>query len=152
MPKTGNETVTWPAGTTNFSNVSGITLKVLAYNQSMALLLAPGGKQVRILLINSNNPGTRDLTAEQRRLAEQIALANSRVQDILGAGMYTEDIQPLDSIQVNEPEASATNGTYASIAFTIVNTTTAENETTFFVHVDLDNGRVIRISPLFSQG
>jgi len=43
------------------------------------------------------------------------------------------------------------NGTRASVIFTTVNSSTTLNEATFFVHVDLEQENVIRVSPLFPQ-
>ena len=97
------------------------------------------------------NSQTEELSAEQIKLAEKIALSDTRVQNILGAGMYSADVHVLDSIHVENFEELSRNGTDVSVIFNIINTTTAENESAFFVHVDLDNGRVIRISPLFPQ-
>jgi hypothetical protein len=154
QPVVKNDTTPLPVVATNWSNVSVRTLKILAYNQSAMLLSpsSPGGKP-GMMYIDRNNSETKTgaLTTEQRNLAEKIALADARVRDIIGAGMYTEDIQPLDTIRVKDSEDVSANGTYASIAFTLVNTTTAKNETAFFVHVDLDNNKVVRVSPTFPQ-
>lgn len=161
IPKTGSDlvqsvakttTTPRPAVTNDWSNVSKITLKILAYNQSAMLLLSPDGKRGFIQLNNTPETETGVLTTEQRKLAEKIALADVRVRDILGAGMYTEEIQPLDMIRAKDFGENTTNGTFVSIAFTMVNTTTAKNETTFFVHVDLGNSNVVRVSPVFPSG
>jgi hypothetical protein len=153
VPKTAPENETSPRSivTTNWSNASVRTLKIIAYNQSSILISSPSGKRglLQIMDWNTSETKTRALTAEQRKLAENIALADARVQDIIGAGMYNVDIQPLDHIRVKNSEEISANGTGISIVFTTVNTTTALNETTFFVHVDLDKEKVIRVSPPF---
>ncbi|MCK9631466.1 MAG: hypothetical protein M0R30_07455 [Methanoregula sp.] len=153
IPKTTteNETYPRPVVSNNWSNASrtSIKLKTVAYNQSAALVSSPGGKLGMLLLIDRNDPETITgaLTAEQRKQAEKIALADARVQDIIGAGMYNVDIQPLNRIQVKNSEEIPLRGTGVSIVFTTVNTTTARNETTFIVHVDLDKENVVRVSP-----
>jgi len=149
QPGIKNDTTPRPAVTNDWSNVTKITLKILAYNQSAMLLLSPDGKRGFIQLNNTPETETGTLTTEQRYQAEKIALADARVRDIIGAGMYTEEIQPLDMIRAKDFGKNSTNGTYVSLAFTMVNTTTAKNETTFFVHVDLDNSNVVRVSPAF---
>lgn len=152
IPKivTENDTSPRPVVTVDFSNASKTTIKVkmIAHNQS-AIMISTGGKPGIVEIENNpdTEPGT--FTGEQRKLAEKIALADASVQAIVGAGMYTVDIQPLDRIRVKDSEEVTPNGTGASVSFTIVNTTTAENETTFFVHVDLDKEKVIRVSPQF---
>ncbi|MFA7694786.1 MAG: hypothetical protein WCX63_04550 [Methanoregula sp.] len=149
-----NETLPRPVVTTDWSNVSVRTLKILAHNQSAMLIspVSPDRKPGMMYLVGGlNDPETKTgaLTPEQRKLAEKIALADTKVQAIVGAGMYNVDIQPLDRIQVKNSEEIPANGTGVSIVFTTVNTTTALNETVFFVHVDLDKEEVIRVSPLF---
>ncbi|MDD5142186.1 hypothetical protein [Methanoregula sp.] len=149
MPE--NETPPRPVVTTNWSNASKTTIKLetIAHNQSATLILYPDGKLGRLLLIDRNNPETKTgtLTPEQRNLAEDIALADARVREIIGAGMYTINIQSFDCIQVKNSEEIPLRGTGVSIVFTTVNTTTARNETTFIVHVDLDKENVVRVSP-----
>ena len=153
IPKTvtGNETSPRPFVTTDTSTVSKTTLKTIAYNQSAVLVSSPNGKLGLVQIIDRNNSEikTGALTMEQRNLAEEIALADARVQNIIGAKMYNVDIQPLDRIQLKNSEEISANGTGVSIVFTTVNTTTVKNETTFFVHVDLDKEKVIRVSPPF---
>jgi len=154
QPVVKNDTTPWPVVTNDFSNASKTTIKLttVAYNESAIMVSSSGGKRVILSIdheYSDQDPTT--LSPEQRNLAEKIALADARVQDIIGAGMYTEDIQPLDTIRVKDSEDVSANGTYASIAFTLVNTTTAKNETAFFVHVDLDNNKVVRVSPTFPQ-
>jgi len=150
---TENETSLRPVVTNNWSNVSktSIKLKTIAHNQSAILISSPGEEQGMLLLINRNELETITgaLTMEQRELAEKIALMDARVRDIIGAGVYNTDIQPLDRIQVKNSEEISANGTCVSIVFTTVNTTTCLNETTFFVHIDLDKENVIRVSPPF---
>ncbi|MFA5331767.1 MAG: hypothetical protein WC342_05265 [Methanoregula sp.] len=149
----GNDTSPQPVETTDFTNASVRTGKMIAYNQSAVLVSFPSGK-LGLLEIADNEDVPEEakiFSTEQRKQAEKIALSDARVQDIIGAGMYTEDIQLLDTIRVNDSRGSFTKGTYASITFTMVNTTTAKNETAFFVHVDLDNNKVIRVSPPFPQ-
>jgi len=153
IPKTvtGNETSPRPFVTTDTSTVSKTTLKTIAYNQSAVLVSSPNGKLGLVQIIDRNNSEikTGALTMEQRNLAEEIALADARVQNIIGAKMYKINIQPLDRIQVKNSEEISANGTGVSVVFTTVNTTTTLNETTFFVHVDLDKEKVIRVSPPF---
>lgn len=150
----GNDTSPQPVETTDSTNTSVRTGKMIASNQSALLVSLPSGKLGFLYIENRNNPETKTgvLTTEQRTRAEKIALADARVRDIIGAGMYTEEIQPLDIIQTKDSGdvSMSINGTYVSVAFTIINTTTAKNETAFFVHVDLDNNKVVRVSPLFS--
>jgi len=135
--------------TTDSSTTNKTTGEVLAQNQS-ALLLS-FGETSGTAIVELENSQTEQLSAEQIKLAEIIALSDTRVQNILGAGMYSADVHVLDNIHVENFEELPRNGTDVSVIFTIINTTTAENESAFFVHVDLDNGRVIRISPLFPQ-
>jgi len=153
IPKTvtGNETSPRPFVTTDTSTVSKTTLKTIAYNQSAVLVSSPNGKLGLVQIIDRNNSEikTGALTMEQRNLAEEIALADARVQNIIGAKMYNVDIQPLDRIQLKNSEEISANGAGVSVVFTTVNTTTSLNETTFFVHVDLDKEKVIRVSPPF---
>lgn len=147
----GNDTSPLPVETTNFSNDFSVrTAKMLAYNQSAVLLSFPGGK-LGFLEITDNDVEfkAKILSAEQKKLAEKIALADARVRDIIRASMYNVDIQPLARITRTDSAEIPANGMAASVTITIVNTTTARNETTFFVHVDLVNEKVIRISPLF---
>jgi len=146
---TENGTSPQPRVTVDFSNASKktIAVKTIAHNQS-AILISFDGK-TEIIDITGNNPETKVLSAEQRKLAEKIALADARVRDIIRASMYNVDIQPLARITRTDSAEIPANGMAASVTITIVNTTTARNETTFFVHVDLVNEKVIRISPLF---
>jgi hypothetical protein len=148
---TDNETSHKPFETPGVSNVSKITLKTIAHNQSTVLVLSPSGKTGLLQILNWNNSESKTgaLTVEQRNLAEEIALADARVRNIIGTGMYNIGIQPLNNIQVKNSEEIPPNGNAASIVFTTFNTTTTLNETTFFVHVDLANKKVIRVSPLF---
>jgi len=150
---TENDTSPHPVVTVDFSNASKTTikLKIVAHNQS-AILLSSGGK-IEIIETTGDNPDseTGALTAEQRKLAEKIALADARVRDIIGAGMYNVAIEPLDTFRAKDPEGIPMNGTLASVIFTTVNSTTTLNEATFFVHVDLVEEKVIRISPLFPR-
>jgi len=143
-----------PVVTTDFSNASKTTIEVktLAHNQSAIMILFVGGK-TEIIDITGDNPEAEEkiFSTEQRKQAEKIALADARVQNIIGAGMYNIDIQPLDRIQVKNSEEISANGTGVSIVFTTVNTTTVKNETTFFVHIDLNKEKVIRVSPPFPQ-
>jgi hypothetical protein len=156
IPKTvtENNVSSWHAVTTNFSNASKTTLEVktLAHNQS-AILLSFGGR-IGIMEITGDNheTGATTLTTEQKKLAEKIALADPEVRNILGAALYNTDIQPLDSITVKDSRDVLTNGTRASVLFTTINSTTTLDEAMFFVHVDLVQENVIRISPLFPQG
>jgi len=164
IPKTGsdlvsavakNVTTPEPAVTNDFSNVSKTTIKftTVAYNESAIMVSSPEGKKA-VLSIDRRYSDQEPtlLSTEQRKQAEKIALADARVRDIIGAGMYTEEIQPLDMIRAKDFGENTTNGTFVSIAFTMVNTTTAKNETTFFVHVDLGNSNVVRVSPVFPSG
>ena len=146
----GNNTSLHPAGTANSSNVSKLTGKIIGQNQSAFLLSIDGKPGPATITLDNPGTGPETLTAEQKDLAEQVALADLRVQDLLGTSMYTVDIQPLRSVAV-EGTGGATKGeTGASVAFTTINTTTAKNEMTFFVHVDLGTGKVAGISPEFS--
>lgn len=139
--------------TVDFSNASKTTvkLKIIAHNQS-AIMLSSGGK-IEIMEITGDNPDTRTgtLTMEQGTLAEKIALADTRVRNIIGTSMYNAEVQPLDSFTVKNSRDGITNGTRASVLFTTVNSTTTQDEATFFVHVDLAQENVIRVSPLYSQ-
>lgn len=148
---TDNKTSPKPFATTAVSNVSKITLKTIAHNQSAVLVLSPSGKIGLLQILNWNNSElkTGALTLEQRNLAEEIALADTKVRNIIGAGMYNIDIQPLDYIRVKNSEEIPPNGNAASVVFTTFNATTTLNERTFFVHIDLVNKKVIRVSPMF---
>jgi len=148
---TENATSPRPVVTVDFSNTSKTTvkLKIIAHNQS-AIMLSSGGK-IEIMEITGDNPdtGTGTLTMEQETLAEKIALADTRVRNILGTSMYNADVQLLDSFTVKNSRDDITNGTRVSVTFTTVNSTTTLDEAMFFVHVDLVQENVIRISPRF---
>jgi len=143
-----------PVVTADFSNASKTTikLKIIAHNQSAIMLSS--GEKIEIMEITGDNPDTRtgSLTPEQKNQAEKIALADPGVQNILGAAMYNADIQPLDTFTVKDSQEILTNGARASIVFTTINATTTLDESIFFVHVDLVEEKVIRISPMFYQG
>jgi len=150
IPKTDSvDSISHLTEMTDPSTANKTTGKVLAQNQS-ALLLS-FGESSGTAIVELENSQTEQLSAEQIKLAEKIALSDTRVQNILGACMYSMDVHVLDYIHVENFDGFPQNGTDVSVIFTIINTTTAENESAFFVHIDLDNGRVIRISPMFPQ-
>jgi hypothetical protein len=142
-----------PVVTVDFSNASKTTVKltIIAHNQS-AIMLSSGGK-IEIMEITGDNPdtGTGTLRMVLGKIAEKIALADTRVRKIIGTSMYSAEVQPLDMFPVKDSGDDITNGTRASVTFTMVNSTTARDEATFFVHVDLAQENVIRVSPLFPE-
>ncbi len=150
---TGNAPSPRPVVTVDFSNASKTTVKltIRAHNQS-AIMVSSGGK-TEIMEITGDNPdtGTGTLRMVQGKLAEKIALADTRVRNIIGTSMYNAEIQPLDSFTEKNSRDGIMNGTRASVTFTTVNSTTARDEATFFVHVDLVQENVIRVSPLYPQ-
>lgn len=146
----GNETSCRPAGTTNTSTVSEFTGKIIGQNQSALLLSFNGKPGTATIIVDNPQTGMQTLTEEQKDFAEQVALSDSQVQNLLGASMYTMDVQPLRSVTVEDSGGATAEGTDVSIVFTTINTTMAKNETIFYVHVDLDSGKIAGISPVFS--
>jgi hypothetical protein len=146
-----NTTYPQPVETTDFSNASKKTSKILARNQSGLLIQLDGKPTPGIISLDNPEAVNEKLTTSQKQLAEKIALADTRVQDIIGARMYNADIRPLNIFTVNDSKDVIMNGTRASVIFTTVNSSTTLNEATFFVHVDLEQENVIRVSPLFPQ-
>lgn len=146
---TENSLSSFPVETTNFSNVNKKTARVIARNQSIILIQLDGKPAPGIMTLENPETGQKTLTTEQKKLAEKIALADSRVRNIVGTSIYITEIQPLDTISMTGPGNNIPNQTRASVLFTTVNSTTALDESTFFVHVDLAHENVIRVSPMF---
>ena len=148
---TGNSLSPSPVETTNFSNASKKTTRIIARNQSVILIPRDGKPARGIITLDTPKTEPKTLTTEQKKLAEKIALTDTGVRNSIGTSVYNAEVQPLDSFTVKDSRDGITNGTRASVLFTTVNSTTALDEATFFVHVDLVKENVIRVSPLFLQ-
>lgn len=86
-------------------------------------------------------PSVRELTEEERAKASEIALSDTEVQNIINGKNYEMEIRPAGMIITNETGEVETRFNGASVMFTL------EDGTIYFVHVDLEKGKVIRISP-----
>jgi len=86
-------------------------------------------------------PKVRELTEEERERAREIALSDPEVQNIINGKSYEMKIRPAGVIITNETGEVETKFNGASVMFEL------EDETIYFVHVDLERGKVIRISP-----
>ena len=86
-------------------------------------------------------PEVRELTEEERKKAREIALSDPEVQNIIKWQKYTVEIKPAGMIITNEVGEVETKFNGASVVLRL------GDGTIYFVHVDLQRGKVIRISP-----
>lgn len=86
-------------------------------------------------------PEVRELTEEEREEAKEITLSDPEVQNIINGMNYTIEIKPMGMIIINEVGEVETEFDGASVSLRL------EVGTIYFVHVDLENGKVIRTSP-----
>lgn len=109
--------------------------KIKAVNETeIRIAVGGGGKLIRA-------PEVRELTEEEREKAREIALSDPEVQNIIKGKNYETEIGPIGVIITNETGGVETKFNGASVMFTL------KDGTIYFVHVDLEKGKVIRISP-----
>jgi hypothetical protein len=99
--------------------------------------IAIGGKESKLI----RAPDIRELTEEERAKAREIALSDLEVQNIINGKNYEMEIRPTGVIITNEVGEIETKFSGASVMFEL------EDGTIYFVHVDLEKGKVIRMSP-----
>jgi len=99
--------------------------------------IAIGGKDGKLIRV----PEVRELTEEEREKASEVALSDPEVQNIINGNNYEMEIRPTGVIITNEAGEVETKFNGASVMFEL------EDGTIYFVHVDLEKGKVIRISP-----
>jgi len=85
-------------------------------------------------------PEVRELTGEERKKAREIVLSDPEVQNLISGLIYTLEIKPAGMIITNKAGEVVTEFDGASVVFRL------EDGTVYFVHVDLEKGKVIRIS------
>ena len=101
------------------------------------LRIAIGGREGKLI----KAPEVRELTEEERESAREIALADPEVQNIINGKSYEMKIRPAGVIITTEAGEVETKFNGASVMFEL------EDGTIYFVHIDLEKGKVIRISP-----
>ena len=101
------------------------------------LRIAIGGREGKLI----KAPEVRELTEEERKSAREIALSDPKVQNIINGKSYEMKIRPTGVIITTEAGEVETKFNGASVMFEL------EDGTIYFVHVDLEKGKVIRISP-----
>ena len=111
--------------------------EVKAVNET-GLRIAIGGWEGKLI----KAPEVRELTEEERERAREIALSDPEVQNIINGKSYEMKIRPAGVIITTEAGEVETKFNGASVMFEL------EDGTIYFVHVDLEKGKVIRISPL----
>ena len=100
--------------------------------------IAIGGREGKVI----RAPEVRELTEEEREKASEVALSDPEVQNIINGKNYEMiEIKSTGVIITNEVGELETKFDGASIMFEL------EDGTIYFVHVDLEKGKVIRISP-----
>lgn len=110
--------------------------KIKAVNET-EIRIAIGGKEgTRI-----RTPEVRALTEEEREKAKVVALSDLEVQNVIAGKNYELAIKSTGIIITNEAGEVETKFSGASVTFEL------EDGTIYFVHVDLEKGKVIRISP-----
>ena len=110
--------------------------EIKAVNET-ELRIAIGGREGKLI----KAPEVRELTKEEREKARKIALSDPEVQNIINGKSYEMKIRPAGVIITTEAGEVETKFNGASIMFEL------EDGTVYFVHVDLEKGKVIRISP-----
>ena len=110
--------------------------KIKAVNET-EIRIAIGDREGKLI----RTPKVRELTEEERERAREIALSDPEVQNIINGKSYELKIRPAGVIITTEAGEVETKFNGASIMFEL------EDGTIYFVHVDLEKGKVIRISP-----
>ncbi|MCK4475763.1 MAG: hypothetical protein KAU16_03470 [Methanophagales archaeon] len=111
--------------------------EIKAVNET-EIRIAIGGREGKLI----RAPEVRELTEEEREKAREIALSDTEVQNIIeGKNYKMTEIKSTGVIITNEVGEVETKFDGASIMFEL------EDGTVYFVHVDLEKGKVIRISP-----
>ena len=110
--------------------------KIKAVNET-EIRIAIGGREGKLI----RAPEVRELTEEEREKAREIALSDTEVQNSIEGKNYEMEIRPTGVIITNEAGEVETKFNGASVMFEL------EDGTVYFVHVDLEKGKVIRISP-----
>lgn len=111
--------------------------KIKAVNETELRMVVIGvmeGKQIKA-------PEVRKLTEEEREKAIEIAFSDPEVQNIIKGKNYETEIKPMGMVIINEAGEVETEFNGASVVFEL------EDGTVYFVHVDIEKGKVIRISP-----
>ena len=111
--------------------------KIKAVNETGIRIVVISGREEKQI----RAPEVRELTEEERKKAREIALSEPEVQNIIKGQKYTVEIKPAGMIITNEAGEVETKFNGASVVFRL------EEGTIYFVHVDLEKGKVIRISP-----
>ncbi len=111
--------------------------KIKAVNET-EIRITIGGKEGKLI----RAPEVRELTEEEREKAREVALSDPEVQNIIKGKNYEMEIRPTGVIITNEAGEVETKFDGVSVMFEL------EAGTIYFVHVDLEKGKVIRISPL----
>ncbi len=109
--------------------------KIKAVNEP-EIRITIGGKEGKLI----RAPEVRELTEEEREKARDVALSDTEVQNIIKGKNYEMEIKSTGMIITNEAGEVETKFDGASLTFEL------EGETVYFVHVDLEIGKVIRIS------
>jgi hypothetical protein len=110
--------------------------KIKAVNET-EIRIAIGGKVGKLI----RAPKVRELTEEEREKARDVALSDPEVKNIMNRKNYEMEIKSTGMIIINEAGEVETKFDGASLTFEL------EDGTVYFVHVDLEKGKVIRISP-----
>ena len=110
--------------------------EIKAVNET-EIRIAIGGREGKVI----RAPEVRELTEEEREKAREIALSDPEVQNIISRMNYTMEIKPMGMIITNEVGEVETKFNGASVVLRL------GDGTIYFVHVDLQRGKVIRTSP-----
>ncbi len=110
--------------------------EIKAVNET-EIRIAIGGKEGKLI----RAPEVRELTEKEKKKAREIALTNPEVQNIIKGKNYEMEIKSMGVIITNETGELETKFDGASVMFEL------EDRTIYFVHVDLEKEKVIRISP-----
>ena len=111
------------------------TCKII-YENETEIGIAIGDKVGTLIIV-----GGIELTEEEKKEAREIAISDPKVKDLIEGKNYEMKISGITELRMNEiGEAEAELGG-ASVTFEL------EKGTIYFVHVDIEKGKVIRISP-----
>lgn len=111
--------------------------KIKAVVNETEIRITIGGKEGKLI----RAPEVRELTEEEREKAREVALSDPEVQNIIKGKNYEMEIRPTGVFITNEAGEVETKFDGASVMFEL------EDGTVYFVHVDLEKEKVIRISP-----